>query len=562
MQYKQYDVVVLGAGIAGTMMAAILARHGLTVLMIDKTSHPRFAVGESTVGHTSAMLQLIADRYDVPEIDHLSSFSKVRKHISQACGVKRAFGFVYHRQDGSQHPEEANQFVIPPHLHGLENHLYRQDTDAYMFQVAVSYGAEFLMDVTISNIEFSDREVTISTDKIPQITTQYVIDATGFRSVIAQKLNLRCDPDTLETRTRSLFTHMCQVKPYDECIRPNYHQMPIPWFQSTLHHVFSGGWIWVIPFNNTKNATNPLCSVGVTVDIDHFPSHGLTPEKEFYEIIERFPSVKTQFASAKPVRNWVSTGRLQYTSKNTIGDRYCLMGHAAGFIDPLFSRGLAITMDTVFHLGVRILDAFKNNEFKAENFKFVDEIARGGVYYHDQLVATSYRSWQDYKLWNAWSRIWALGEAGLDQLRILKAHVKYLKNSDNTFLEQLENISHPGLLCPDSEVFARLFAQSKQLIDQAYAYEISVDDASAKIYQLINEAELISPEIGVGTPDVRNFGHSQIGNMQSFLWGKWKAKEHIKKYYDIDSLDLIKLFMKNIPEFFHPDLQLHFEAKS
>jgi FADH2 O2-dependent halogenase len=550
-----YNVVILGTGISGTMMAAILARHGLSVLMIDKESHPRFAVGESTVGHTSAMTQLIADRYDVPEIAYLSSFKKIRKHISKNCGVKRAFGFVYHHADGTQLAEEANQFVIPAHLHGLESHLYRQDIDAYYFNVAVSYGAKFLLHATIGNVQLDEDQVSFATNNNQKFTTDYMIDASGFRSVIAEQLGLRAEPELLESRTRSIFTHMINVKPYDDVIPVNYHQMPVPWFQSTLHHVFEGGWIWVIPFNNTKNNINPLCSVGVTIDMDMYPKKDISPEDEFFEFINRYPSVKKQFEGASAVRSWISTGRLQYTSTNTIGDRFCLLAHAGGFIDPLFSRGLAITMDSIFYLGSRVLDAFAKNEFKAANFKFVDDITLGGVHYHDQLVATSYSSWKDYRLWNAWIRIWALGEAALDQLRIIKAHLDYLRSNDVMSLSDLENVQHPGLMCPDSEAYEKLFRESKSLIDQAVADQISVEDACNQIYELIHKAELVSPAIGVALSTVKTFGHGQWRNLRSFLWGKRKGGAHIKKYYEIRLSEMFKIYLKNFPEFLDPDLK-------
>ena len=58
---SQYDVIVLGSGIGGATLSSILARHGLSVLMIDSGSHPRFAVGEATTPDTSFRLKLLAN---------------------------------------------------------------------------------------------------------------------------------------------------------------------------------------------------------------------------------------------------------------------------------------------------------------------------------------------------------------------------------------------------------------------------------------------------------------------------------------------------------------------
>ena len=58
------DVTVLGSGIGGSTVAAILARQGISVAIVDAARHPRFALGESTIGETSFLLRMLAARYD------------------------------------------------------------------------------------------------------------------------------------------------------------------------------------------------------------------------------------------------------------------------------------------------------------------------------------------------------------------------------------------------------------------------------------------------------------------------------------------------------------------
>jgi len=82
----RYDVAILGSGMAGGMLGAVLARNGVSVLLLDAATHPRFAVGESTIPYTSGMTRLIAARYQVPELRALSSFKGIKKHVSLNCG--------------------------------------------------------------------------------------------------------------------------------------------------------------------------------------------------------------------------------------------------------------------------------------------------------------------------------------------------------------------------------------------------------------------------------------------------------------------------------------------
>ena len=88
------DVAILGSGLAGTIIGAILARNGAETVVLDKNAHPRFAIGESTIPQTSLMLKVLADRYDVPDFHNMSSWSRIDSSVTKACGVKLAAGFV------------------------------------------------------------------------------------------------------------------------------------------------------------------------------------------------------------------------------------------------------------------------------------------------------------------------------------------------------------------------------------------------------------------------------------------------------------------------------------
>ena len=275
----RYDVAILGAGIAGGILGAVLARNGLRVLLLDAGMHPRFAVGESTIPHTSTMSEIIAERYQVPEIAALSNFEAMRSRVSPMSGQKRNFGFVYHEEGKPQNPDQINQEVIPGNV---EMHLYRQDVDAYFYYVAVRYGAEGRMATRISDIEIDPASgVTLLADSGERFEAKFLVDGSGFRSPVAQKLGLRDEPTRARHHCRSLFTHMVGVTPFDDATAAQKHTQSVPWHQGTLHHVFKGGWLWVIPFDNHDTALNPLCSVGLSVDERMFPTPDGTPQQEF-----------------------------------------------------------------------------------------------------------------------------------------------------------------------------------------------------------------------------------------------------------------------------------------
>ncbi|MFP3758611.1 tryptophan 7-halogenase, partial [Cupriavidus sp. SIMBA_020] len=79
---NHFDVIILGSGMSGTQMGAILAKQQFRVLIIEQSSHPRFTIGESSIPETSLMNRIIADRYDIPELGHITSFYSTQRYVS------------------------------------------------------------------------------------------------------------------------------------------------------------------------------------------------------------------------------------------------------------------------------------------------------------------------------------------------------------------------------------------------------------------------------------------------------------------------------------------------
>jgi FADH2 O2-dependent halogenase len=403
---SDFDVIVLGSGMAGSTASTLLARRGRRVIMLDANVHPRFAIGESTIPQTSQLIQLLAREHDVPELEVLGLRSPqgIRDEVTRSCGIKRVFGFAYHREGREHDPTEAHQFG---NAWRDENHLFRQDIDSWLFTVAMKYGAEVRQSVQIESIDIDDDGVEVVTQDGQRFTAQFIIDGTGIRSVLAEKYDLREKPTTLRTSTRTLFTHMVGLKDF-EAAAPSH--MSHPWKVGTLHHLFRGGWFWVIPFNNWEGAVNPLVSVGLTLDTEVWPQDdSLSAEDEFEKFLQLFPSVGKQFEDARAVRPWVRAPRVQHSSIKTIGKRFSLLSHTAGFVDPLFSRGLISTMDNIRDLMGILLPALDDGDFSEDRFEILDVKQKAALSFADRMVSAGYASWGDFELWNLWVRFWAIG---------------------------------------------------------------------------------------------------------------------------------------------------------
>ncbi len=486
---KTCDVVILGTGLSGTTLGSILARNGLRVIMLDKATHPRFAIGESTITSTTLMLELLALRYDVPELGHLANISEVSEKVQASSGVKLNFGFAYHTEGEEQRSEEVNQALVVNELH-----LFRQDIDAYLLQVAIRYGCDIYQRTQLEEVEFDDDGVTVRTDRDFDIRCQYIVDGSGMRSVLAEKLGLRETPTRAKTHSRGLYTHMLDVTPLDDCLQreEGEERTPVPFHKGTLHHLFDGGWMWVIPFNNTPQSRNQLVSVGLMLDPRKHPRTDMPPEEEFAKVIAQYPTMARQFEKARPVRDWISSGRIQYSSRECTGDRYCLLSHSTGFIDPLFSRGLFNSVQTINVLANLLLEAKQADDYSKAKFEPLERMQQGLIDFNDELVHCSYISFGKYSLWNAWFRLWLLTGA-YGRLRVQRAILKARRMDDMAALADLDG-GLPGAVTDQSSIM-EMWWEGVRIMRAVEEGTSTPEDAESKIYALLAANEELLPKI-------------------------------------------------------------------
>lgn len=539
---KQFDVIILGSGIGGSILATILAKHQARVLMIDKGTHPRFAIGEAITSHTERLLSLLSHYYSVPELEYLSSFQAISENISpSACGYKRSFGFLYHQEGKEQSPQERIQWGV-----GNSSHLFRQEIDHYLVKLAIKYGANLLPETNIIDIDIDEKEVVIKIETGEQFNANYLVDASGYNSVIAQKLNLRENPPRFKSHSRSIFTHMVGVKPVDDCLQVN-HDSIMPWHKGTTHHVFDGGWMWVIPFNNHEKSTNPVCSIGLNLDIRRFPKTEMSPEQEFENFISRFPSIATQFETAKPVRNWTSTGQLQYSSHSCMGKRFYLLPHASGFIDPIFSPGLIQTFTSIIPLAALILKAVSSNDFSTKYFAPLERFQQEIFDYNDRIANCTYIAFTNFNLMNAWLRVWVLQHLMGGSFKLLfgellelliedypehKAKVEFkLKDlSRLTEFDCLKNID------PRTQGWSRDFVEEAIAeVEKVETGLLSPEKAAFNIMSLINSTSWLFKLCGLGEPSIRfmdilNSKRFYISLITYAFWLKFFVKREIKPF--------------------------------
>lgn len=182
--------------------------------------------------------------------------------------------------------------------------------------------------------------------------------------------------------------------------------------------------------------------MGLQLDPRIYPVRSdLTPEEEFYAFIEQFPDIREQFKIARAVRVWNRTDRLQYSAQHVVGDRFALLAHAVGFIDPLYSKGLYVTHMSVMVVADLILKAHQTGDYSATAFASLEQVTLRYMGMHDRLVANSFKSWGHYKLWSVYAVLWLQG-AYLEYLKLTATRLRAKDRAD--YLAQLSGLKLAG----------------------------------------------------------------------------------------------------------------------
>jgi tetracycline 7-halogenase / FADH2 O2-dependent halogenase len=498
---NRYEVAILGSGIGGSMLACILARHGVSTLLLEGASHPRFTIGESLIPETGIRLRIIGEKYGVPEIGWIGSFHALRDNVSSNCGVKRSFSFMYHRAGQEHRPGEVSQLpTLTPPI-GPDSHLFRQDTDSYLAALSVKYGATLRSQTRIEDIRFGDDEVELRSASGETFHAKFLIDASGMRSMVSDQLGMRDEVPRFRTDTRALYTHMIGVKSADLLLdRAGQRNLRSPLGQATMHHIFDGGWIWVIPFTNHRDATNPLTSVGLMLDRRKYPRPEGKPEQEFRRVIAGYPTIARHFAEAVAVRPWVGSGRIQYSSPHLLGQRMLQLPHAAAFIDPLYSSGMSVLTVAVDLIAEALLKAVADNDYARERFQFIEDVVNTGFDHYDMIVSRSFDAFASYDTWNAWNRNWALGNM-LGAFGPLSLLVRYLKSGDRSHLEKTTDPGRIGVLGSHLPQVVQVMRASQADIDAATQGVMTHAEAGRQIFERLDKLDFVPRYMGFGNPE-------------------------------------------------------------
>ncbi len=333
MPMNSTDVLVIGAGPAGTVAASIVNKAGYKVQIVEKMRFPRFVIGESLLPRCMEALG---------EAGFLEAVAE--KNFQQKSGAKFVKdGKICDYRFGDQFTRGWEWTYQVP----------RSEFDKTLADTVEKMGVSIHYETTVTGITFngSDSITTVQDKdgKTSEIKAKFIIDGSGYGRVIPRLFNMD-KPSSLPPR-KALFSHTADTK-RSMSDEPN---------RITIVVHAPAVWIWIIPFSNG------ITSLGYVGDPEFFEKYTGTTEDQLRKLIasqpylaERFDQVKFLF-EPKTLQSWSST------TDRFFGDGFVLTGNVTEFLDPVFSSGVTLATVSSQIAGKLVVEKLKGGKVDWEN---------------------------------------------------------------------------------------------------------------------------------------------------------------------------------------------------
>jgi flavin-dependent dehydrogenase len=310
------DVLVIGGGPAGSTAAALLARRGYQVTLLEKDHHPRFHIGESLL---PANLRLFEQLGVAEQMRAIGLEKRGVEFVRAWDGRHRDFRFT----------EAWDRRV------SYAYHVRRSQFDQILFDNAARAGAQALQDCRVRSLEFLPRRAGVRVSAAQRGGTacrwqaRLLIDASGRDTFLATQLG--CKRRNPRHNSAALFAHFGDARRH-QGERAGY--ISLYWFEH--------GWCWFIPLRDG------VTSVGAVVWPYYLKSRSVPVREFFLATIAACPPLAERLEGASLLTEVTATGNYSYSATRSHGDNYLLIGDAFTFIDPVFSSGVLLAMNGAF----------------------------------------------------------------------------------------------------------------------------------------------------------------------------------------------------------------------
>ncbi|TLV02847.1 NAD(P)/FAD-dependent oxidoreductase [Dyadobacter luticola] len=467
---KEYDILIAGSGFAGSLAALILHSKGFQVCLVEKGEHPRFAIGESSTPIANMLLRDLAAEYG---LDWLADFSKYgswqRTHPEVVCGLKRGFSYFKHYPEKpfSTDEDHSDELLVAASINDerSDTNWLRADFDAFLVGKVQEIGIDYFDHTDIQSAARENGKWQMRTSRLEEarhLEAKFFIDATGGDVLLKNFFSVSSSSESFLTNSFAVFSHFDHLRKWSDMLaEKNISTAGYPYNpdNSALHHLLDEGWVWVLRFNNA------VTSWGFALDGSDKLLSERSSEEIWDSMMAKYPDIQHILKDARHAAipgKTLRFGRLQRKADKCFGDGWLALPHTAGFVDPLFSSGIAHSLIGLEKICRLFYEHFDDQEKLYAELQKYEYAVFDELKLIDMLVAGCYKTMPYFGLFRSWSMLYFTCTITYEKRRLQKLPVDHFLCAGEeavkaivteTYQDLMDILARPVISGADIEAF-------------------------------------------------------------------------------------------------------------
>lgn len=378
MSNTDFDVGIIGGGPAGSTTAAYLAQAGLSCIVFESDLFPRPHVGESLVPATTPVLAEIGALNEVDNAGFPRKYGAAWTSALSAQAPTSGFDLPHGFREASIRFSERDQSGVHQ---DYTYHVDRGKFDLLLLEHAASCGAEVHQGARVRNIDQSGPNPMLDVATAGRHTNtrvRMVVDASGRDTFLGRRLKLKVpDPVFNQYAIHAWFEGLDRTAVAVTKDKADYifiHFLPL-----------IDTWVWQIPISET------VTSVGVVTQKQRFAAAKSDRESFFWDCVGSRPELRKALENTQRVTEFRHEGDYSYGMREVCGDNWILVGDASRFVDPIFSSGVSVALNSARLASSDIIAAAETGHFSKPQFANYERLMRRAMRNWYEFISIYYR---------------------------------------------------------------------------------------------------------------------------------------------------------------------------